>query len=45
MLTWIFLYMLLLECKTNISITNTRQIKNMLMFDNINEIGSDLRFE
>jgi len=43
MLTWIFLYMLLLECKL-VEITNTRQIENMLMFDNINETWSDLRF-
>jgi hypothetical protein len=35
--------MLLLEYKL-IEITNTRQIENMLRFNNINEIGSELRF-
>jgi hypothetical protein len=43
MLMWIFLYMLLLEYKL-IEVTITRQIENMLRFDNINKIGSNLKF-
>jgi len=43
MLMWIYLYILLLEYKL-IEITFTWQIENMLRFDNINEMGSDLRF-
>jgi hypothetical protein len=43
MLMWIYLYILLLEYKL-IEITFTGQIENMLRFDNINEMGSDLRF-
>jgi hypothetical protein len=36
MLMWIFLYMLPLKYKF-IEITITRQVENMLRFDNINE--------
>jgi hypothetical protein len=43
MFMWISLYMLLLEYKL-IEITITRQIENMLRFDNINKMGSNLRF-
>jgi hypothetical protein len=43
MLVWIFLDMLLLEYKL-IEVTIRGQIENMLRFDNINEMGSDLMF-